>query len=65
MLRGSVVIARAAAALRFDGLWWRRFARLGSVYGPEWWKRASPPVIAAILFALVGRNRRGAEILET
>ena len=52
--------ARAAAALRFDGLWWRKFAYLGCVYGPEWWKQGSPPVIAAILFALVGRNRRGA-----
>jgi len=54
------VLARVVEALRFDGLWWRRFARLGSVYGPEWWKRGSPPVIAAILFGLVGRNRRGA-----
>ena len=35
-------------ALRFDGLWWRKFAYLGSVYGPEWWKRYSPPWIAAI-----------------
>lgn len=52
--------ARAAAGLRFDGLWWRKFAYLGCVYGPEWWKQGSPPVIAAILFALVGRNRRGA-----
>jgi KDO2-lipid IV(A) lauroyltransferase len=51
---------RAAAGLRFDGLWWRKFAYLGCVYGPEWWKQGSPPVIAAILFALVGRNRRGA-----
>jgi lauroyl/myristoyl acyltransferase len=47
-------------ALRFDGLWWRRFAYLGSAYGPEWWKRRSPPWIAAIIFLLVGRNRRGA-----
>jgi KDO2-lipid IV(A) lauroyltransferase len=53
-------IVRLRAGLRFDGLFWRRFARLGCVYGPEWWKRGSPPVIAAILFALVGRNRRGA-----
>ena len=53
-------LARAAAALRFDGLWWRKFAYLGCVYGPEWWKQGSPPAIAAILFALVGRNRRGA-----
>lgn len=33
---------------------------LGSVYTPEWWKRLSPPVVAVIVFALVGRNRRGA-----
>ncbi|MFN2375403.1 MAG: lysophospholipid acyltransferase family protein [Candidatus Binatia bacterium] len=33
---------------------------LGSVYGPEWWKRSSPPVIAAVIFALIGPNRRGA-----
>jgi KDO2-lipid IV(A) lauroyltransferase len=51
---------RARAALRFDGLWWRKFAYLGCVYGPEWWKQGSPPAIAAILFALVGYNRRGA-----
>ena len=29
-------LRRLSAALRFDGLWWRKFARLGSVYGPEW-----------------------------
>jgi KDO2-lipid IV(A) lauroyltransferase len=47
-------------ALHFDGLWWRKFARLGCVYGPDWWKRYSPPAIAAIIFMLVSRNRRGA-----
>jgi lauroyl/myristoyl acyltransferase len=52
-------MARVTAAARFDGLWWRKFAYLGCVYGPEWWKRGSPPAIAAILFALVGSNRRG------
>src|SRR5687768_601468 len=51
---------RVAAALRFDGLFWRKFARLGSVYGPEWWKRGSPPFFAAMFFAAVSRNRRGA-----
>jgi lauroyl/myristoyl acyltransferase len=45
------------AALRFDSGGWRRFAELGSVYGPEWWKRASPPVIAGIIY-LVGRKQR-------
>jgi len=49
-------------ALHFDGLWWRKFARLGCVYGPDWWKRYSPSAIAAIIFAAVGRNRRGATL---
>lgn len=53
-------LTRVQGALRFDGLWWRKFAYLGCVYGPEWWKQGSPPAIAAILFALVGHNRRGA-----
>jgi KDO2-lipid IV(A) lauroyltransferase len=47
------------AATRFDSGWWRRFAELGCVYGPEWWKRGSPPVIAAIIFA-IARGRREA-----
>jgi KDO2-lipid IV(A) lauroyltransferase len=51
---------RLVHSLRFDGLWWRKFAYLGSVYGPEWWKVYSPPVFGAIFFALIGRNRRGA-----
>jgi phosphatidylinositol dimannoside acyltransferase len=54
------VPARILENLRFDGLWWRKFAYLGCVYGPEWWKRYSPPAIAAIIFVLIGRNRRGA-----
>jgi lauroyl/myristoyl acyltransferase len=58
MLRSGMT--RARAALRFDGLWWRKFAYLGCVYGPEWWKQGSPPAIAAFLFAVVARNRRGA-----
>jgi hypothetical protein len=45
------------AALRFDSGGWRRFAELGCVYGPEWWKRGSPPVIAAIIFALASKQR--------
>jgi len=56
----SSVRTRLLQNLRFDGLWWRKFAYLGCVYGPEWWKRYSPPAIAGIIFALVGRNRRGA-----
>jgi KDO2-lipid IV(A) lauroyltransferase len=45
-------------AFRFDGSFWRKFAYLGCVYGPEWWKRYSPAPIAGIIFAMVGRNRR-------
>ena len=55
-----MTLASILRALRFDGLWWRKFAYLGSVYGPEWWKRYSPPWIAATIFLCVGRNRRGA-----
>lgn len=47
-------------ALRYNGLFWRRFAYLGSVYGPEWWKRYSPPGIALVIFLIAGDNRRGA-----
>lgn len=43
--------------LRFDGGGWRRFAELGSVYGPDWFTRVMPPVVAAIIFA-VGRAPR-------
>ncbi|MCC6847552.1 MAG: hypothetical protein IT294_03555, partial [Deltaproteobacteria bacterium] len=49
-----MTIGSRLRALRFDGLWWRKFAYLGSVYGPEWWKRYSPPWIAAIIFLCVG-----------
>jgi KDO2-lipid IV(A) lauroyltransferase len=49
------------AALRFDGAGWRRFAELGCVYGPEWWKRGSPPVIAGIIYA-IARQQRAAVI---
>src|SRR2546426_1619735 len=45
------------ARLRFDGSAWRRFAELGCVYGPEWWKRGSPPAIAAIIFAIARAQR--------
>src|SRR6267142_2461119 len=45
------------AAVRFDGAWWRRFAELGCVWGPEWWKRGSPPAIAAIVFAIARQQR--------
>ena len=48
---------RLRAAMRFDGSAWRQFAELGCVYGPEWWKRGSPPVIAAILFGIASAQR--------
>jgi KDO2-lipid IV(A) lauroyltransferase len=51
-------VADLRAHMRFDSGGWRRFAELGCVYGPEWWKRASPPVIAAIIYAIARRNRR-------
>jgi phosphatidylinositol dimannoside acyltransferase len=58
--RPSPAPRRLREALRFDGLWWRKLARLGSVHGPEWWKSNAPSVVALIIFLLVGRNRRGA-----
>ncbi len=59
-LRVDAPSSRIRAALRFDGLWWRKIARLGSIYSPEWFKRGAPPIVALIIFALVRRNRRGA-----
>ena len=50
-------LAQIRAALRFDSGAWRRFAELGCVYGPEWWKRGSPPVIAGIIFAIAWERR--------
>jgi lauroyl/myristoyl acyltransferase len=60
MMTGTSGGAQWRQNLRYDGLWWRKLAYLGCVYGPEWWKRYSPPAIAAILFMLVGPHRRGA-----
>jgi len=45
------------ASLRFDGGFWRRLAEMGCVYGPEWWKRGSPPAIAAVIFAIARAQR--------
>jgi KDO2-lipid IV(A) lauroyltransferase len=56
----SAVISALRGRVRYDGLWWRKFAYLGCVYGPEWWKRYSPPAIAAIIYALVPPGRRAA-----
>ena len=52
--------ARILESLRVDGASWRRLAALGSVHAPEWFKRASPPLIAALLFAGVADRRRAA-----
>ncbi len=32
-------------------------AELGCVYGPEWWRRGLPPVIAAIIFSIAPEQR--------
>lgn len=48
---------RVRQALRFDGAWWRRFAEMGCVYGPEWWKRSAPPAIAALIFSIARSQR--------
>jgi len=60
MKRVSSSLTWVAQNLYFDGLWWRKFAYLGCVYGPEWWKRYSPPAIAATIFVVVRPNRRAA-----
>ena len=56
----SASLVRLRENVRFDGLWWRKFAYLGCVYGPEWFKSYSPPLFASVIFALVRENRRHA-----
>jgi lauroyl/myristoyl acyltransferase len=41
-----------------DGVWLRKLAYLGSAYAPEWFKRSSPHLIAALTFALHKERRR-------
>jgi predicted LPLAT superfamily acyltransferase len=53
-------MGRIVESLRVDGASWRRLAAAGSVHAPEWFKRSAPPLVAAILFALVGDRRRAA-----
>lgn len=60
MSRSKSLPSRWRGVFRYDGSFWRKFAYLGCVYGPEWWKTYSPGPIAAIFFVLVGRHRRGA-----
>jgi len=50
---------RDVGRYRHDGLFWRQLAYRGATAGPDWWKRVSPPVVAAIVFALVRHNRAG------
>jgi lauroyl/myristoyl acyltransferase len=52
--------ARLWQNLRFDGLWWRRFAAFACGHGPECVKRYLPAPTATIIFLLVRLNRRGA-----
>ena len=53
-------LCRLVLSLGVDGVWWRRLATFGSVHAPEWFKRRAPPVVAAVLFALLPDRRRGA-----
>ncbi len=46
--------------IRFDSVWWRKFAYLGSAHAPEWFKRAAPPAIGATIFALASGRREAA-----
>ena len=54
------LLCRLVLSLGIDGVWWRRLATFGSVHAPEWFKRRAPPVVAAVLFALLPDRRRGA-----
>ncbi len=47
------------AAVRYDSGLWRRIAELGCLYSPEWWKRSSPPLVAAVIYS-IARDRRAA-----
>jgi KDO2-lipid IV(A) lauroyltransferase len=59
-MQRSSPLRRSIGARRIDALWLRKLAHLGSAYAPEWFKRGSPPLIAAASYALVGDRRRGA-----
>jgi KDO2-lipid IV(A) lauroyltransferase len=51
---------RLARAFRLESAWLRKFAHLGSVHAPEWFKRSAPYAIATLMFALVPARRRAA-----
>ena len=46
--------ANLRARVRYDGLWWRKFAYLGCVYGPEWWVGALVLVGYGVVGGLLG-----------
>jgi len=48
----------AGRSLSLDGPLWRRLARWGSLYGPEWFVRFSPPFIGLVVCLLAGAPRR-------
>lgn len=54
----SRLIAELRQRARYDGLFWRRFAYLGSAYGPWWWRRYSPAAIGAIFYGALPEKRR-------
>jgi len=51
---------RTARGARFayDGLFWRRLARLGAAHGPDWWVRFSPPAFGALAALALPSKRR-------
>lgn len=54
----AALIAELQQKVRYDGLFWRRFAYLGSAYGPGWWRRWSPPAIGAVFYGALADKRR-------
>ena len=44
--------------LSHDSLFWRKLARFGAAYGPEWWVHYSPPVFGWAAAALLAKERR-------
>lgn len=54
----STIDGRYALVVNLDGELLRRAARWGSTRGPEWFVRASPPVIGAVACALASERRR-------
>lgn len=52
------MFARLQEKIRYDGAFWRRFAYLGSAYGPWWWRRYSPTGIGAIFYGVLPEKRR-------